>query len=236
MRFIIIFGLAVFSLVKPAYAQLDEMIVTVRERSEVPGIILTKRGDFLFLKIRIENDTMEAELRESEFNQTIANIFSAARAAQDVELSVENDDVVLPLTEQNRKYRLFEGSCGRGNTSCTSIMLKTPIPEGKIDPETLSTRLETFAGDIEKIGRTSIIQSANVGISVVNINQYRPELISLIMKEINSIRESLGDGHKVKLTGIDQQVEYSRSGLLDVALFIPYTYSFLPDVRYSGRD
>lgn len=233
MRFIIIGLVAVFSFVKPAYAQLNEIVVTSEARDEIPGIVLVKGGDFLFLKIRIENDTMEEELRGKEFNETLANIFAAAREAEDIELAVESDDVVLPLTEKNSKYRLKLGSCGRGNTSCTGLMLKTPIPEGKIDPETLSTRLEAFAGSIKKIGRTSIVQSANVGISVVNINQYRGELISLIMKEINTIKNALGEGHKVKLEGIDKQMEFSRSGLLDVALYIPYRYTVLPDVRYN---
>jgi len=233
MRSILFILFALFAFNNSAQAQLDEIIVTTKDRDEIPGIVLVKKGDFLFLEIRIENDTLETELRGREFNQTLANIFAAAREAEDIELSVESDDVVLPLTEKNRKYRLFEGSCGRGNNTCASMLLKTPIPKGKIDPETLSTRLEAFADGIEKIGRTSIIQSSNVGISVVNINQHRAELISLIMEEINTIKESLGEGHKVKLEGVHKKVDFSRSGLLDVALYIPYEYTVLPDVRYS---
>jgi len=237
MRSIFVGLFALFVFINPVNAQLDEVIVLdQRKSSESPGLVLIRSGDFLFLKIKIENDTMDPVLRNREFDETLANIFAAARDAQEVQLSVEIDGVVLSLTEDSSKFRLRNKPCGRGDTRCTSMLLKTPIPKGKIDPETLSNRLESFVSGIEKIGRTSIVRSGSVGISVVDINQYRSEIISIIMEEINSIQTALGEGHKVKLTGIDQKVEYSRSGLLDVALYIPYEYSILPDVRYSDRD
>ena len=86
------------------------------------------------------------------------------------------------------------------------------------------------------VGRSSIRQMGSVDISIVNVNQYRSELMTLVLKEINLVQSSLGDGHKIKLDYIDRPVSFARSGVLDVVLFIPYEYSVLPDVQYQPYD
>ncbi len=218
----------------PALAQIDEIVVTARKVEEgIPGVFVTKTGDFMLLEVRIANDSIETETRGREINETLGKLFEAARADQNVSLAVNKDGVVLPLTEDNRRYRLDFTDCGRTDTVCATFSLRTPIPKQGANSEVLASRLEKFSENIEKIGRTKIQSVGQLEVSLVDPQQYRTELLEKILSEINLVTESLGDGHKVKVEDIDRHVGVMRSGILDVILYIPYTYTVYPDVQFT---
>lgn len=217
------------SISTPALAQSgDEIIVTAMKRAvTAPGIFLEKKGDYLLLEVSVENDSREVGTRLKEIEQTIVKIIKAAESQPDIELSVIDDnDFVRPL-----KINSFKDGIQRGNrpdTSVAYLKVKTDIPEKVEDSYKLATMLATFIDSIEEVGRTDISTNDEVAVSVVDPYQYRGELSKKIIAEINATTKALGPDYRVVLKGMDKGMSWTRSGDLNLAFFIPYSYEILP--------
>lgn len=232
MRYLIcgLMGVVLWSL--PAVAQLDEIVVTASKREDshpIPGVMMSRRADNLLLAITIINDTREKDLREQELLATMENLLDAADADKTIELSLDitDDDFVRPLTRGNYQSRLRE-NVGRKDTSQFRVQAKTGIPKEERDPFALIQKLETFAESIEVIGRTEVIPTDSVSVSLINPNQYRKDIIKMIAEDVNQITAFLGLDYRAIIEGISNPVYYSRSGVLEVNLYIPYEYKVIP--------
>jgi len=220
---------SVFSLGLPAFAQAgDEIIVTATRRAaSAPGVFLEKKGDFLLLEVAVENDSREVGTRLSEIEKTILKIIEAAESQPDIELSViDENEFVRPLKINSFKEGIQRGN--RPDTSVAYLKVKTDIPDKVEDSYKLATMLATFIDGIDEVGRTNISTDDEVAVSVVDPYQYRPELSKKIIAEINSTTKALGPDYRVILKGMDQGMTWTRSGDLNLAFFIPYSFEIVP--------
>jgi len=210
-----------------AYAQADEIIVMARRVENSPGVFLEKRGDFLLLTATLVNDTRDVGTRFSELNQTINKIITSASRDADISLNVVDDnDFVRPLTTDNFQAGIRSGR--RPDTSIVTIYVKTAIPSNAQQAFGLSAKMGSFIEKIKGVGRTEIDTNDDVTVSVVNPQQHRRALLAQILEEIKYVTQSLGPDYRAKITGLDREIKWSRSGELGLAFYLPYRYEILP--------
>jgi hypothetical protein len=208
---------------------LEEVVVTGsrREGGSMPGTFLRKTGDFLLLQVNVTNDTREAAARKEEIYATLRNALADAKRGGDIELSViDENDLVIPLKVDSATVVLKPGD--RPDSSSTRISIKTRIPASGPNGQALISKLKDFAAGIKEVGRTKLNPDGSVDISVVAPHRYRDEIIALYAADANKVTAALGEGYKIVTTGIDRPVQWVRIGLLELALFVPYSYDVLP--------
>ena len=222
---IVLCGLAASS----AFAQagVEEIVVTARSAEATrPGTYLRKTGDFILLRVRVTNDTREEEGRKREIYDTLRGALASARKDGSVELSVVEDELVIPLRVDSASIVLSAG--GRPDTSTTAISVKTRIPARDADGQALISKLKDFVTAIKPVGRTQLEPDGTIDISIVGPDQYRDEIVRLCAEDAKKVTSAIGTDYRVVVQGLDRPVVWDRAGLLDLALFVPYSYVVLP--------
>ena len=223
------------SLPAPSLAQLDEIVVTgMRIVSSVgdtvkspPGIFYERKGDFLLLEVKIENDSREFGTRLEELTETVEGIIEAAKDEPEITLSLLDDSFVRPLSIASFRDGIYGGP--RPDTSVAPLQVKTDIPENVEDSFKLATKLGKFVDSLEEIGRTTITNSDEISVSVVNPYQYRETVMAMVLTEVKDIKDALGPDYRVVLRGLDKELNWVRSGDLNLAFTLPYTYDIIPN-------
>lgn len=234
----IFFGLSfLIALPMNAQAQLDEIVVTgsriVSDNSRntvlaSPGIFYERRGDFLLLEVRIENDSRDIGTRLAELNQTVESIISAAAQSPDIVLSlIDDNNFVRPLSISSFKDGIRGGR--RPDTSVATLQVKTDIPDTVADSFELAAKLGKFVSELKEVGRTTITNSDDISVSVVNPYQYRQTVMQLVLDEIQQVKTTLGPDYRIVLRGLDKELSWVRSGALNLAFTLPYTYDVIPN-------
>jgi hypothetical protein len=214
-----------------AYAQtgLEEIVVTAakREGIRIPATSVKRQADFLLLQVEISNDSRDYRTRRDEIYATLRAVLAAAERDKTIELSViREDSIVLPLKLDDATLN-FEDQ-GIGGTLDTTISIKTPIGTGSTDGAVLIAKLKTFVSSIKPTGRTTLEEESETQVSVVNIAQYRDPVIQLFANDVRKITSALGGDYRVVIRGLDQPIEWIRSGTLEVTIFVPYGYDVVP--------
>ena len=223
----LVVGLLSTSIGQIAFAQMDEIIVTASRRADSPGITIEKKGDFLLLEVNVENDSRELSVRLKEMNATIDNMITAAKKEPDIVLSlIDDNSFVRPLSKDTFHAGIRRGS--RPDTSVATLKVKTNIPNNVGDAFKLAQKLATFVDKVEEVGRTKVINYDEVSVSVVNPFQYRNEVRTKIIEEINATTAALGGNYRVILEGLDGPVKWTRSGDLNLAFYMNYSYEIIP--------
>jgi hypothetical protein len=213
----------------PLHAQVgvEEIVVTAARAGEArPGTSLRKTGDYILLRVHVTNDTREEDGRKREIYETLRGALSSARRDGSIELSVVDDELVIPLRADSASVLLSPGS--RPDTSTTVISVKTRIPAKGADGQALISKLKDFVAAIKPVGRTQLEPDGAIDISIVGPDQYRDEIVRLAAEDARKATAALGTDYRVVVHGLDRPVEWARAGLLDLALFVSYSYTVLP--------
>jgi hypothetical protein len=224
-----------------AYAQsAEEVVVTAQKRSQsvhIPATSLKRPADFLLLKVEVVNDSRDYKTRRDEIYTTLRALLAAAEKDKAIELSVIRDEnVVLPLKLDDTTLN-FEDT-GSGGVLETTVIVKTPIASASADAAALFAKLKTFVASIKPTGRTVLNKDEETDVSVVNIAQYRDPVIQLFANDVKKTTTALGGDYRVVISGLDQPIQWVRSGTLDVTIFVPYKYDVVPTSisSYSPRE
>jgi hypothetical protein len=213
---------------------LEEIVVTGSRSDEggLPGTFLRKTGDFLLLQVNVRNDTREAAARKEEIHATLRNALANANRDGTIELSViDESDLVIALKVDSATVVLAPGD--RPDTSITRISVKTRIPPAGANGQALISKLKDFTAGVKEVGRTRLEASGSVDISIVAPHRYREEIIALYAADAKKVAAALGDDYRIVTTGIDRPVRWVRMGLLELALFVPYSYQVVPSSIHS---
>ncbi|MES1263155.1 MAG: hypothetical protein ABUL69_02285 [Peristeroidobacter soli] len=219
------------SLSRAAVAQdsLEEVVVTGTraEGSAIPGTSLKRPGDFILLMVEVSNDSRDAKTRKEEIEATLRAMMAAAGKDKSIELSVIGDNnLVLPLKLDSATLNLVNGK--KTDTSETTISVKTRIPQTVGNSSALVAKLRDFATGIKPVGRTLIDGDGDFEISIVKPSQYRDRVIELFAADVKKVTAALGADYKVVVHGIDAPIQWVRDGMLEVTIFVPYSYDVLP--------
>ena len=227
---IVILAFALF-VSKAALAQdtLEEVVVTGSrgESSAIPGTSLKRPGDFILLMVEVSNDSRDAKTRKEEIEATLRAMLAAAAKDKSIELSVIGDNnLVLPLKLDSATLNLMSGK--KADTSETTISVKTRIPQTVGNSTALVAKLKDFASSIKPVGRTLVDDDGDFEISIVRPAQYRDRVIELFAADVKKVTAALGSDYKVVARGIDAPIQWVRDGMLEVTIFVPYSYDVLP--------
>jgi hypothetical protein len=218
-----------------AAQQVGELVVTAERRqdgapgpaaAETPHVVVFHRADNLVVEVQVDCDTRDEKDRLNEMKATLHNMITAAAAsAGQIELGVESGDVILPLKPEALDTMLSPGE--RDDTTTTTIVVKTHV--GAADTvEGATLRIETFVLKTQVVGRAQVTRHGDWQLTLVTPRQYRPQIIAAIAADAAETSHAFGAGYGVELTGLERPVAWTRSGPLDLALFIPYALTIEP--------
>ena len=214
-----------------ASAQLEEIAVTgsrIDGYGGMPTVTITKAADFLVQEIRLINDSRSPELRRKEIIATIEGLLKSASAAQNVALSY-GDGFLFPVDLNDESLQIIEDQ-KRPDTSVVDIYVKVALDRGD-DTKKRITELRKFIAMASLVGRTEIASEGDVGLSIVNPEKYRHEILSKISAENGQLVKAMGDSCRVKINGLESRVEWERTAVAELTLYIPYSLEISDCVR-----
>lgn len=208
----------------PASAQIDEVVVTGQrisgdDYSSIPAVVLHRRADFLVQRIRLTNDTRAEEARTRELQQTIRDMVSDAAKKSGIALSY-GDEFLIPISANASEVELSPGG-RRPDTSAASIYVKMALNE-KDDVAAAIASLKAFIKKARISGRTEIEPENDVGLSLVEPEKYRYDIIRKITEDARKLREAVGTKCRIQLSGLSNRVSWQRSDVSELTLYIPY--------------
>lgn len=191
-----------------------------------PHVVVFRRADNLVVEVEVDCDTRDEKDRLVEMKSTLHNMIAAAAASGgQIELGVEADNVILPLKPEALDTLLSPGQ--RDDTTTTTIVVKTHV--GADDTfEAATARIDGFIGKTQLVGRTQVTRTGDWQLTLITPRQYRPQIIAAIAQDAADTMKALGPGYGVELQGLERPVAWSRSGPLDLALYIPYSLRIEP--------
>jgi hypothetical protein len=209
----------------------SEVVVTASRREAddyseaVPLIGLRRLADFAIQPVSVEGDTRDLGPRRAEIFAMIKGAIELAGKREGIELAT-GEMVVEPLTLSNYK-NLPMGSGGRPDTDRTRFLVKTRLKPGT-DTKAALERISAFIKAVPAVGRAQLTAVGDLTLSVIGPDQYRSQVIDLVVADAKTVSAKLGVDYGVEVTGLDRAVEWSRATLTDVLLYVPYRYVVTP--------
>lgn len=222
-----IFIALLFSAVAPVFAQeggaVEEIVVMgfreSLEYNEMPAITLKKKADFLTQQVRFVNDSRDPELRKREIISTIEAFIKESRKISNIALSY-GDGFLAPVNLTDESLQIIEDR-NRSDTSFVDIYIKVKLEENSRVKEKIA-ELKNFISKGKKTGRTELERQGDIGLSIVNPEKYRYEIIRKIFEENSKLQELVKGSCEVSVSGLERRVQWERSEVGELTLFIPY--------------
>ena len=135
--------------------------------------------------------------------------------------------MVEPLTLDN--YRnLGLSNDNRPDTDRTSFLVKVRLGSG-VDGVAARDRIKRFIKAVPPVGRAEIRGSSDdLTLSIVGPDKFRAEILDIVTTDAKAIANRLGPDYGVEIKGLDRPVEWTRAGLTDVFLYLPYNMVVRP--------
>lgn len=208
----------------------QDIIVTASRReadgfdASQPAVGLRRRADFAIQELTITGDTRDEAKRHTEmFDMLRAAITQASRNG--VQLAT-GDTVVEPLTIENyRDLTLKKDS--RPDAEKLQFLVKAPLGAGT-DAKAALDRIDAFVKAVPTVGRALMEKSDDLTLSIVAPDQYRPQIVQAVADDARQMAARFGPDYAVEARGIERPVEWTRAGLTDVLLYIPYQLTVVP--------
>ena len=231
---LILRGMMLLLAAGPAAAQdnqvppFGEVLVTAQRqnapyyRQDRPVVGLRRAADGAVMAVAISSDTRDAATRRQEIHAVLLAAIDRAAAAG-VEL-VSGSFQLEPVTRANYKT-LPLGYGGRVDTSSVQLMVKTRLGGSATAAE---TKLQPFISALKKSGRATVDASGGIALTVINPDQYRDQIMSLVADDAKHSAALFGPGFTYNIAGIDLPVMWSQVSSTEVFLFLPYRYNINP--------
>jgi hypothetical protein len=165
------------------------------------------------------NDSRAPDLRRQEIVQTIESLIRQAARSQNIELSY-GKGFLLPIDLSEEALELIDDN-DRIDTSYVDIYVKVKF-EPRSDAKEQIVALRKFIVGASRVGRTEIDNLDDIGLSIVNPERYRYEIIGAIAAEAGRLEEALGIDCKLSLRGLEGRIKWERTAVSELTLFIPY--------------
>jgi len=218
-KYLLVFAMLVSN---HALAQLEEIVVTAQmsgDYYEMPAVTLKKKADFLVQKIQLINDSRSPQLRNSEIIGTIKGLITSSKNIDGIALSY-GDGFLTPVNLNDNSLQIIEDN-KRNDTSHVNIFAKVAL-NGDLPAKKQILSLRKFISNADLVGRTEVISNGDIGLSIIGPEQYRYEILKKIAAENNNIASALGVSCKFTLSGLQNRVEWERSSVDELTLYIGY--------------
>lgn len=185
----------------------------------LPAIAIEKKADFLVQKIRMVNDSRSPELRKKEIFGTIGNLQKSAQKIKGIELSY-GDGFLVPVNITDDSIQLIEDK-KKKDTNYVDIFVKVALNESR-SPKKQISELRSFIKNSKLQGRTEIESLDDIGLSIIDPDQYRYDILKEIAKENKKIKDIIGKNCGIDIGSLEQRVEWARTGVDELTLYISY--------------
>ena len=208
----------------------QEVIVTGARReadgfdASQPAIGLRRRADLAIQQISITGDTRDEAKRHGEIYDMVRAAIAQADKSK-VQLAT-GDTVVEPLTLTNYRDLTLKKD-NRPDSERVLFLVKVPLGPGA-DAKAALDRIDAFVKAVPSVGRALLERTDDLTLSVVAPDQYRPQIVALVADDATRMAARFGADYGVEARGIERPVEWSRAGLTDVLLYIPYQLTVVP--------
>lgn len=190
-----------------------------------PVIGLYRPADYAILDVTIAGDTRDLDKRRAEIMDMVKSAIELAPKFG-VELAT-GAEIVEPLTLANYRNLGFRND-NRPDTDRTSFLIKVKLGAG-VDGVAVRDRIRKFIKAVPPVGRAEIRGGNDeFTLSIVGPDQYRNQILDIIAADAKSVSGRLGADYGVEVKGLDRPVEWSRAGLTDVFLYVPYNMVVRP--------
>ena len=203
--------------------ELEEIVVTAQRTQSyegVPAVTVRKPADYLVQEIRLVNDSRSPDLRKSEIIGTIDGLLKRATELRNVALSY-GEGFLVPIDLSSDALQIIEDQ-KRSDTSVVDIYVKVTLTE-KDDTKKRIGDLRGFIKQAKLVGRTEIDPTGDVGLSIVNPEKYRAELLAHIAEDNAKLSKAMGGKCEVTVAGLERRIEWQRTGVAELTLYIPYS-------------
>ena len=217
----------------PSFGQgmgMSEVIVTARRSEEpdyssnMPAVGLQRTADFVLQEVTVSGDTRDKDRREAEIYDMIKGAIASA-AHSGVQLAY-GDHTVEPLTLGSYRGLTLQKD-RQPDSEKVGFLVKAPL-SSTMDARSAQARITAFVKSVKPVGRAQIEQSDDMTLSVVAPDKYRGAIADIISADAKAMAARLGDGYAVEIEGLNRPVEWARSGLSEVLLYIPYKLVIVP--------
>ncbi len=218
-----------FAATPPPSQGVEEIVVTGSRMGEydpvqTPQTVLHRRADNLITNVTVVCDTRELSQRKEELRATLRNMIRAA--AQDKRIALGVGDEVVGAFDETMLDQVIVPD-RKADTSTATVLVKTAIgPGDSFDAAT--GRIKDFVKRTAKVGRTEVLLNSGWELTLINPNQYRPEVIKLVAEDARKTAAAFGDGYGVEVLGLQLPVSWYQSGPLELALYVPYKLTIRP--------
>lgn len=185
----------------------------------LPAIAVEKKADFLVQKIRMINDSRSPELRKKEIFGTIGNLKRSAQKIKGIELSY-GEGFLVPVNLTDDSIQLIEDR-KKKDTNHVDIFVKVALDESR-SPKKQISELRSFIKNAKLQGRTEIESLNDIGLSIIDPDQYRYDILKEIAKENKKIKDIIGKDCGIDIGSLEQRVEWARTGVDELTLYISY--------------
>ncbi len=203
--------------------------VSVREiviSTPAAAQMLRRTADFAVQQVIMVSDTIDDEAAHGEIQAMIRKAIDLS-AKSGVQLAT-GEMVVEPLTAGNyRNLKIDEIDEDEFDGEAVKFLVKVPLAAGT-DAKAALARIDSFIKAVPAVGRAEMKAYSELTLSVVNPEQYRGAIIDLVAKDNVATSTRFGEGYGVEVGGLDRPVQWKRSGLTEVLLFLPSTATVRP--------
>lgn len=186
------------------------------------AVTLRRRADSVTLSVTLRNSNRNAIERNEELMDTVYDVIDAAENTE----GIRAHNGSISLSTRNRKVSIFSSS---NEASQVQIYILGDLKEDE-DVYKKTAELKSFLESVKPRGDTEL-EEGNIGLSVKNPQSYRPEIIQLVLEDINTIKATLGGKVKMNINGLDGRVVVKQANESEVDLLIPYSFS----LNHTGK-
>lgn len=234
MKYILPIWATLFGLVPSiALAQdtgnLEVVVTAARSETDdysagMPAVGLRRTADFAVQEVTITGDTRDERQRQNEIYEMLANAIETAPSTG-VQIA-SGAETLQPVTMENyRNISLKKDS--RPDSQKLSFLVKAPLSEAT-DARSAQAKIASFVKAVKPVGRALMETSDDLTFSVVAPDKYRGAIADIIAADAKAMAAKLGDDYGVEIEGLNLPVEWARSGLSEVLLYIPYKLVVVP--------
>lgn len=205
-----------------AQADTDEMVVTAMRTDrydEMPTVTITKAADFLVQQVRLVNDSRSPDLRKQEIIATLEGMLKRAAGEKNIALSY-GSGFLAPVNLTDESLQIIQDR-GRADTSIVDIFVKITLVAGD-DTKARIASLRQFIERTKPAGRTEVVPLGDVGLSVVNPERYRYDILAKVAEDSARLAKAMGNKCQVKVGGLEGRVKWERTAVTELTLYIPY--------------
>ena len=228
-----LFAAAMLAGAVPAAAQDNsniqgEVVVTAQRASadylsdEQTVVGLRRTADSAIQPVKFTSDSREEDMRKREIHAMLEAAIRRAEGAG-VEL-VTGDFELTRVTLANYKDLAF-GRGQRPDTSEIGLFVKAGLA-GSVG--SAQSRIDTFVRAVPPNGRALMEKGGGITLTIINPDQYRPEIVRLVAAEALKTAAAFGPDYGVEVAGLNEQLIWAQASATEVFLYIPYRFSVRP--------